>query len=312
MRLWVFGAVAGSLLGFMACSSSTTNEGTTGGTGGASTGGSSGGGAGGGGGSAGAPSGGGGPSGGAAGSGGGTDAGFSCPAGKKGPDLVPVAESFCVDATEVTSGQYSAFLADVGAADAGPTDLTNLTACATLTDYNPKNWGGCPAFSPGADQDFPIRCVDWCSAYAYCRWAGKRLCGKIPSGPVSPSGAATQENQWYTACAGPAGADKYSYGDSYEPGRCVDDTLTAVQPVASHPNCTSFTTGKLAFDLIGNVSEWEDACDKPQDADANCNHRGGSVFTADVGMTCAAAAPLLRSLGGPDIGFRCCWDASVN
>ncbi len=295
-----------------ACSSSTTNEGTTGGSGGAAgSGGSSGTSTGG------APTGGsagsgGAPSGGSSGSGGAPDGGFNCPVGKKGPTLVPVAQSFCVDATEVTNGHYSKFLAEIGAADASPTDLTNLTACATLTDYNPKSWAGCPTFSSGKDPDFPIRCVDWCSAYAYCRWAGKRLCGKIPSGPVSPSGAATQENQWYTACAGPAGADKYSYGDSFEPGRCVDDTLTAVQPVASHPNCTSFTTGKLAFDLIGNVSEWEDACDKPQDADANCNHRGGSVFTADVAMTCAPATPLLRSSGGPDIGFRCCWDASVN
>lgn len=313
MRHWFVGAFALSLVGFGACSSETTNQASSGGaagsagSGGASSGGQS---------SGGGPSGGsagssGAPSGGAAGTGGGADAGFGCPGGKKGPALVPVAKAFCVDATEVTNGQYTEFLTEVGAGDASPKDRTGLSACSTLTDYAPKNWGGCPAFAPGVDKDFPIRCVDWCSAYAYCKWAGKRLCGKIPSGPVAPGDAATQENQWYTACAGPAGSDKYSYGESYDSGRCVDTTLTAVQPVASHPSCTSFTTGKLAFDLIGNVSEWEDACDKPQAPDASCNHRGGSVFTTDGSVTCAAATPLLRSSGGPDIGFRCCWDPSV-
>lgn len=305
--LWVcLGSVA--LAG--ACSSSTTNEGSA--TGGASTGGASTGGANSGGASTGGAAGsstGGAPGGGAGGSAtggsGGGDAGLVCPPGTKGPALAPVGSSFCIDATEVTNDHYQAFLADI--ADGGPMNLTGLSVCANAIDYKPPSGDPCPPFVPGTDKNFPVRCVDWCSAYAYCKWAGKRLCGAKGGGPASASLPDADADQWHSACAGPGGADKYFYGDQHEGGRCIDTTQVA--PVGStmgqQKPCSSHYY-KTVTDMLGNVAEWEDAC-----SGADCLTRGGSASDGGPGVTCATPKPVPRTKKLPEVGFRCCWDDSV-
>jgi len=291
---------------FGACSSSSTHPAATGGAAGTggSTGGSAGAGATGGstGGSAGAagtPSGGG--TGAVSGTGGG-DAGLSCPT-LEGAKLVP-AFGYCIDETEVTNEQYLKFVDAVS--DAGTANQPS--ACSTNTSFAPDTTSvGCPTNPSGDAKDLPIRCVDWCDAHAYCAWAGKRLCGsRVTSGGIATSAYADAKvSQWYAACTGD-GVDLFPYGKNYDTAACVEaaDSLSSPLSVKSKPGtCVGYPV--IAFDLSGNVAEWEDGC-----SGDSCLIRGGSFNDSNPAVSCAGNPggdfhPRLQS--DPSIGFRCCW-----
>lgn len=185
--------------------------------------------------------------------------------GKAGPAMVAVG-NFCIDSTEVTNEQYAAFLAALagGAAVTQPAAL-----CAWNTDLQPSPTS-CP--SPRVDAlvnpDLPVACVDWCDAYAYCAWAGKRLCGKIGGGGVDFATPTSLQGQWMTACSA-NGTRVYPYGDSYQPGVCnsVDRDAGHVLPVGTLPGCVGGSPG--IYDMAGNVEEWMDSCEDNQEGGAN-------------------------------------------
>lgn len=299
-------------LGLVAsCSSSTTNEGTggapAGGSSGAGTGGTSGAGGSGAGtsggtsgtGSSGGATGGSGGSGGSAAS----DAGLACPTNLPGPPMVAAeGNAFCIDKTEVTNEQYGKFLAE--GADAGAP--LGLNACLSFTDRVPGGDPSCPAL--GTDAKYPVRCIDWCSAYAYCKWAGKRLCGNVGGLTSSVSNVeAGGTNEWFTACAGVQGQDTYPYGTNYDKENCaVNTNSSSPKQVGSMSACESFTS--KALDLSGNVAEWEDSCDNEAAEGANCLVRGGSYLKDSADVKCGAYVPLQRGTRALDVGFRCCWE----
>src|SRR5262249_6636582 len=105
----------------------------------------------------------------------------SCPSGR-GPAMVLAkslsGQTWCIDSTEGTQAQYAAFLAD----KAG--DVSGQSAeCQWNTSYVPLS--ACsrfPSFDPVARKNKPVSGVDWCDALAFCKWAGKRLCGAIGDG----------------------------------------------------------------------------------------------------------------------------------
>lgn len=211
-----------------------------------------------------------------------TDSG-SCPAG------MVRAGSYCIDATEVTIAQYADFVATK------PNPKNQPASCLPWnTEFAAK--GSVPNILGGQQ---PVVNVDWCDAFAYCAWAGKRLCGRIGGG--NANGVSTTGSQWFEACS-KSGARTFPYGDMYERNACCTQQSSAAD-VGSMPSCEGSYPG--LFDMSGNVAEWEDACSS-NDENAACNVRGGS-YNASAGQTeCAATEQLPRDKTDDNIGFRCC------
>lgn len=205
---------------------------------------------------------------------------------------------FEIDATEVTNAAYAKFLSSAAAFDAGASDPN----CAWKRSHAPL--AGC---SRNTNDDAPVSCVDWCDAHAYCAWAGKRLCGALTSNKISPNDSPDPGlSRWTRACASGVGKT-YPYGNTLEPGRCNERSADAGAPraVGSFAGCEGTPAG--LFDMLGNVSEWEDACELAGAAPDNvCSARGGSFDTLAVDARCAFYQRRVRSTAEPGIGFRCC------
>jgi formylglycine-generating enzyme required for sulfatase activity len=187
-----------------------------------------------------------------------------------------------MDATEVNNAQYAAFLA------AGyPTGLNNW--CSWNTTQVPTN-----AWPATGRNSYPVVFVDWCDAFDYCAWAGKRLC-ELP--------------ELQNACT-KMGSQAYPYGNTYDGAKCVgydfngtpgSDGQDAARPVGT-PTCEGGFSG--VFDLTGNVYEWANTCFTYSGYPyANCNVSGGSFKTA---ASCATATGDNIDIPANDLGFRCC------
>jgi len=238
-----------------------------------------------------------------------------CPKGLKGPALVKVPDGrggiTCVDATEVTIGQYAEFLAATsgGTATSGlqpPECSWNATFKPYAQCLDPTYWPG-PYICTGADcADKPQVCVHWCDAYAYCKWAGKRLCGTIGGG-ASPVGSYDdpKTSQWMNACSS-GGKYLFTYGNTYkDAGACVG----AAPPgdAGGQPGCQSPDSAYAGvFDMNGDVWEWEDSCGGTSGVGDKCHLRGGSFV--DPSARCDDARVDDRAANNqPDYGIRCCW-----
>jgi formylglycine-generating enzyme required for sulfatase activity len=211
---------------------------------------------------------------------------------------------YCVDSTETTLDEYGAF---VDAADP-PAAGSQVAACAWNASFKPPGWGN------GTVGNRPVGGLDWCDAYAYCKWAGKRLCGRIGGGALDPNGATNAgEGQWFTACTR-NGARAYPYGASYEAGVCVGrDWMPMPQgpePVGKATACVGGYDG--IFDMSGNVEELIDSClpDKLCDGGPECElciMMGGGWANRGTDMSCSYENQVLRKGQYDDNGVRCCW-----
>jgi hypothetical protein len=210
-----------------------------------------------------------------------SDASSPCPSGR-GPTMVRAGPGgFCIDSTEVTNGQYAAFLANA------PAGFGANDVCAFKTTHVPTdNW-------PQFVQEYPVRNVDWCDAKAFCEWAGKRLCGQSPVN-------GKMVTEWHYACVGtatahpiPTGANICNYGDA--PG-------ATVAVVGSFTRCEGGFSG--IFDMLGSVAEWVDGCTGTKGATDTCYIAGGS-FESD-GADCELTYPWARGETDVDYGIRCC------
>jgi formylglycine-generating enzyme required for sulfatase activity len=206
--------------------------------------------------------------------------------------LVPgPTKTVCIDKTEVTQAQYSAFLAS------NPSTAGQPSGCSGNTSFTPS----CQ-YTPVNTPERPVVCVDWCDAFAYCKTFGKRLCGQIGGGSVAlASGADPTKSQWYFACS-QSGARTYPYGSLFDKSACVgldNSSYVATQNVGTLPACQGGYP--LLYDMSGNVSEWEDSCT----TGGACAARGGHYLSPPNELSCASAATFGLLAQDKSRGFRC-------
>jgi formylglycine-generating enzyme required for sulfatase activity len=235
-----------------------------------------------------------------------------------GPKMIYVAHDdgdYCIDHSEVESEHYQQFLAS------GPSLGLVPNECGWKSDFIPRASGNqCNAkhYDPINLPHFPVACVDWCDAYAYCAWAGKRLCGRVGGGATPWDAIADEdESEWFNACSD-GGALVFPYGGSYQPLTCVGDDYDGVAGDGAADEAVAVGAAALCVggrpglvDMSGNLLEWENSCDSNGSSESNsCRDRGGSFWDGELTLRCQDAGPLhhTRSYYNKNIGFRCCAD----
>jgi formylglycine-generating enzyme required for sulfatase activity len=184
------------------------------------------------------------------------------------------------------------------------------TRCSWNTNFDSE-----PFLS--GEENYPVIGVDWCDAYAFCAWSGKRLCGRIGGGPTPTNDYANSAvSMWYSACVSGAIDNTFPYGDSYSPTSCnggdsSNDELVAVKSMSA---CHSPTAPYSAiYDMSANADEWEDNCIVASGNGMNdhCRTRGGSYIDAMQWVRCDSdwlqqPEAFQRGERLYTVGFRCC------
>jgi len=124
-------------------------------------------------------------------------------------------DAFWMDQTEVTLARFREFMA------------------AESYSANPC----------GNGDDYPVTCVSWIDAQAYCEWAGRRL---------------PTEAQWEKAARGELVGAKYPWGD--EDPVCTPGATNGAQFKGcsgdAEPVKTFSPNGYGLYDMVGNLWEW--------------------------------------------------------
>jgi sulfatase modifying factor 1 len=237
-------------------------------------------------------------------------------ASREGPAMIkaPAPVPYCIDSTEVTNAQYNRFLDATG----GGSETGGQGArCGWNATFAPSTSSGPALNLDPARAKRAVVGVDWCDAFAFCRWAGKRLCGSIAKLP-SPNYAAASDvvdGQWMYACTG-GGRYMYPYKSDTFMKVCNTEHATAdilfVEDVHSREKCQGGFDG--IYDMSGNVDEWVDACDPKtgNGSSDDCAVVGQSLFRdkmPDVDFTCTGSVyAATRVERHQTLGFRCCAD----
>jgi hypothetical protein len=223
--------------------------------------------------------------------------------GIHGPDPVNIDNLFCIDSTEVTNSQYAEFLAA-----ASPATITQPAACASWNNsFTP------PSFPyPAGQDDLPVVAVNYCDAWSYCAWAGKRLCGRV--GHTTATYNDVLNGEVYYACSGGATHPyTFTYGNTYDVNACDTDQFR-VEPVKSIATCVSNVYDGL-YDLSGNLAVWMDMCmEDPANTDRSMDVCRLSTPNGDASLpnggdyACGLENYLQRYYPSFTTSMRCCSD----
>ena len=218
--------------------------------------------------------------------------------------------AFYMDRLEVSNAQYAKFLADVQAN--GDAAWRHPDQPASKKSHVPECWTN--ADLGKAKPDYPVVGVDWFDAYAFAKWAGKRL---------------PTEAEWERAARGTDGR-LYPWGNSPpEEGTIYRANLFGTYqaadghrftaPVESFVKLGASPVGCL--NMAGNVAEWCSDWYAPAQTGRAANPTGPAAGTQKVvkggawdfsaaALRCYnrwAMSPTARSVG---VGLRCAKDAS--
>ena len=199
-----------------------------------------------------------------------------------------------MDATEVTNGQYAAFMAATKAYETPSLDVWSTEGLARAKDRRFRDAGGGQGplswskGAPPADElSHPVTGVGYLEAEAYARWAGRRL----------PTLAEFKEA---------AGGRAFPWGDAYQAGRAnVNQSGDArhTQPVGSYP---SGRAPSGALDLVGNAREIV------REGEEYLLVGGSFDRRPEQSSLDARPAKCTNRLRAGDVGFRCvkelAWD----
>jgi hypothetical protein len=217
-----------------------------------------------------------------------------------------------IDPYEVTGAEYLRFWKAV---DEGKT-LPGLPAACAFKEgvgHTPER-AGWPSITE-TEAKTPVRGVDWCDAWAYCRWAGKRLCGRPGGGPapyaftpndLSAAEGKRTDNEWSIACNG-GGVRQWSFDDQWDELACNtqlrNQPAREPGPVGAFPRCK---TPEGVYDMNGNSPELIDMCEANTGRDDLCIIGGGSSGTWGATADCGLFLARRGTRNVPS--FRCCAD----
>lgn len=256
--------------------------------------------------------------------------------GYTSPSNAAVVSGFRLDRFEVTVGRFRSFVADVRRGwvpRQGAGKHTHLNGGQGLVDralsgdgsivFEPgwnSRWSGALAPSvaeaaldacslhgygdwsldPGSADDFPMNCLTWVQAYAFCIWDGGFLPSEAEWNYAAAGGSDQRVYPWSPSFAAQkarikadAGADK-TIGcaeANYLPGSASCGDMATVNPrTVGGPSVGAGDSRWRQADMAGNVVEWT--------LDARNSYAGSCADCTYLGAATDAAAPVRSQRGG--------------